>query len=189
MSHNNSQGNIWYAGSPSKTPKINICILLKNNKASRSPDLKLKMDLMAGVIKMQLNTFGYNPQLAGFNYSIVPTPNGLVLKFSGYSQKIEEFTLKVLNRIKNDEISESSFKVYKDTLIQVKKNAQFDKPFNQVLELIKVALVENTWAQETLLSSLAPISYTQLSEFTKHLLSSAKMEMLVVGNMDQGSAR
>ncbi|KAJ9050034.1 metalloprotease [Entomophthora muscae] len=147
------------------------------------------MDLMAGIVKMQLKTFVYNPQLAGLTYNIVSTADGLVLVFSGYSQKIEKFTLKVLNLIKNVEISESSFKVYKDIYIQDNINAQFDAPYKHAMQRINVALVENAWAKETLLSSLAPISHVQLSKFTKHLLSSAKMEMLVIGNIDQGSAR
>ncbi|KAJ9089930.1 metalloprotease [Entomophthora muscae] len=171
MLHNKSQGILWYAGNPTKTPKVYIYMLLKNNKASRSPDLKLKMDLMAGAIEMQLKAFRYNPQLAGLVYSINPTSSGLLLKFSGYSQKIEEFTLKVLNLIKNIEISGSSFKLYKDKLIQDKKNAQFIEPLEHALQLISVALVENMWAQETLLSSLSPISLPQISKFTKHLLS------------------
>ncbi|KAJ9081352.1 metalloprotease [Entomophthora muscae] len=189
MLRNKSQGILWYAGNPTKTPKVYIYMLLKNNMASRSSNLNVKMDLMAGIVEMQLKAFEYNAKLAGLDYSINPSSSGLLLKFSGYNHKIEEFTLKVLNLIKNIELSESSFKVYKDKLMQDKKNAQFIDPLKHALQLIAVALVENTWAQETLLLSLAPISHPQLSKFTKYLLSSAKMEMLVVGNMDEGSAK
>ncbi|KAJ9089927.1 metalloprotease [Entomophthora muscae] len=188
MLRNNSQAILWYAGNPTKTPKVNIYMLLKNNMASRSPDLKVKMDLMAGIVEMQLNAFGYNARLAGLTYSIVSTANGLVLTFSGYNQKMEPFISDVLNRIKEIELSESAFKVYKAKRIQDIENAQFDMPAAQGLQLTKIAMVESTWTREMQLSALPTISYPQLSEFTKHLLGSAKLEMLVVGNLDRHSA-
>ncbi|KAJ9089918.1 metalloprotease [Entomophthora muscae] len=184
---NTSQCILWHAGNPTKTPKVTVHMLLKNSMATRTPDLFAKLNLMVGVIDMQLNVFAYNAQLADLSYNLIPTSNGLVLKFYGYNQKMELFISDILDRIKNIEISESAFKVYKKGFIRDAENTYFDTPANQGLQILKVALIENAWTWEMLLSALAPITHSQLSEFTKHMLSSAKLEMLVVGNMDQNS--
>ncbi|KAJ9089924.1 metalloprotease [Entomophthora muscae] len=189
MLHNDSQGILWHAGNPTKAPKARLYILLKNTKFNRSPKMLAHTKLVINILKMQLKAFVSNAQMTDLSYDIVTTANGLKLEFSGYSQKIETFISDVLNRIKNIEISESSFKLCKDNTIQEIENSQYRPLLDLSVELRNASLLENTWSQEMLLLPLAHISQHQLSKFAEQLLGSAKLEILVVGNLDECSAR
>lgn len=171
-----------------KSPRSNLYLALHNKLANQSPKESLLSSLLTGMINKQLNSYAYPANLAGLNYSIYTTERGLTVNLSGYSQKQTILLERIITALKAPEMDQQRFDILKNKFQQNLVNAKKQQPFHQVLAELKRSLVERRWTNEQKLEALAPLTLSDLTEFSKHFLQNLRLTLLAQGNISQDEA-
>ncbi|MCF7971861.1 MAG: insulinase family protein [Methylococcaceae bacterium] len=174
---------VWHQLDTSfNVPRSNLFLALHSPIANKSPRDALLSSLLASTLTKQLNSYAYPASLAGLQYSIYATERGLSIALSGYDQKQPALLERIIDALKNPEITENHFTILKNRLQQGLSNAQKQQPFQQILADIKRLLVENRWTDEQKLVALNTITEQDLQEFSALFLQQLQPTLLIQGN-------
>ena len=171
-----------------KAPRSSLYLALHSKQANQSPKQALLSALLTGMINKQLNSYAYPANLAGLNYSIYTTERGLTISLSGYSQKQAVLLERIIAALKKPEMQQQRFDILKNKFQQDLHNAKKQQPFHQVLGELKRSLVERRWTNEQKLAALAPLTLSDLTNFSKHFLQNLRITLLAQGNISQDEA-
>ncbi len=168
-----------------QTPKAQIIVLL-NSKQSQSLNDLSAAKLYAAYISNQLNEELYPALMAGLDYNISASEQGLSIAISGYSDKQEILLHKLIHAVAKPQWDQDRFELIKQQLIRQKNNAKRDYPFRQVLSFFYTVL-EGRWSPTDQAQAMENIDMEQLKMFSKDFVSVFNARVLVAGNHDQNS--
>jgi len=187
---NTSLGKIYYApdfkfGVPEiswyfeiKTPQIN----------AQDPSLAALAELYVKSLKEALNKFTYDASMAGLNYAIERKEDGMRLHIYGYNENAPRLFERILQEIKALNVSEASYKTYKETLLRNYLNAARDSPLTQSVEVFKSFLYQRFSTQKQLAAAIRKITFEKFKAYLASVFKQVYVEGIMYGNMTQEQA-
>ncbi len=182
--------SLWYQQDEQfGIPKAVFMLSLEIPDARGTAKKAVSLSLLTNLIKDQLNAWSYPAQLAGLSYSISPTMEGLSLFVYGYDEKQSVLLEKVLAALKNPELPEARFQLYKQKLQRNLSNQALERPYIQILGERSRRLLSPSWSPAQKLQALEPLTREELQTYASHLFEQLEVRVLAYGNITAKEAR
>lgn len=124
----------------------------------------------------------YQAELAGIHYHLYAHQGGITLQLSGYSEKQHLLLAKLLTRLKNIQVTQAHFTVFKQQLLKHWQNSDKNKPISQLFATLSTVMQPNNPTSKALAQALNQISFSQYQHFTKQLFQQVTLTVLIHGN-------
>lgn len=153
-----------------------------------SPRHSVLTQLYCSVLRDSLVEFSYYAEVAGLNYSLENTSEGLTLIVSGYNDKISRLLQTITERMVSLAVKPDRFKVLKEQMSRSLKNFEQEAPYQHSVYWFSYLTQEKLWSHAEKLDVLEAITPQDVAEFFPLLLSDLHIETLVHGNMEESDA-
>jgi insulysin len=120
---------------------------------------------------------------AGYTGSFMTTGKGIVLGFSGYTDKLEVFAQEYMGRLKSLDLSEIEFKNIKDELITKIENRKFSKAYELGLESVELIRDPTRFSPARLVPTLKSLTLQDMKQFAQNLVPQAFVVGYGFGNV------
>ncbi len=187
----NDSGKIYFAPDDSYfMPQIFLTFEIKTPsiKASSAESMVLA-DLYIKNALEALSAYTYPATMAGLDFHIQRTDNGLLIAIDGYSDKADDLFLDLVKELKAFRPDEHQFKVYKDMLLRQYQNFALEKPLSQAAELLKDALFKHYVTEKQKTAAIRKITFKKFEDFAATLFNTTYVEGLMYGNMLKTQAK
>ena len=174
---------LWYKQSTDfSSPKGSINIQIGSPVAGNSIEHFAQQKLLAALLADQLNEMAYVAQEAGLSYAVSAQQHGLTVKVSGFSQRQQLLLDKILTAVTAPVFDQKRFSNIKSEFVRGLQNANKRKPYNVLVEELRVLVYEKGWNSQQLLSAIEPVSLSGLKNYYQQLMAENYLEVLVYGN-------
>ncbi|KAF9579675.1 Insulinase (Peptidase M16), partial [Lunasporangiospora selenospora] len=171
-------------------PKVHLYFQIRSPVSSSTPRNKLKSMLFAELIQDNLSESAYAAQVAGLNFSVASTNEGLVIKVEGYNDKAALLLNTVVEQMKTFDIDPSRFSRVKDLVQRNERNRDQENPRTHAEYFMTYLNEDRQWTYHELLDELdqEDITLDEMKQFHRELLSRLHIEGLIHGNMNATEA-
>ena len=179
-------GKIWFQQDfRFETPKAHLTFRINTPQVYSSPRNAVLSQLYTDAISEGLNEFGYPVRLAGLEYSINVNKKGIILTFSGYSDRILELIKKVSGRLKEITIDKKTFNTLKEVRARRYQNFHFQQPFQQAFYYRSLLLEGRKFSIMDYEKAIKKISLNDVKKFADKIYDRIYIEGLAYGNLRQ----
>ncbi|WP_081869990.1 insulinase family protein [Endozoicomonas numazuensis] len=165
-----------------EVPRANVRIKVSTEKASRTEDDVIQLQLYRTLLSRSLNEYGYPAKEAGLNYGLNSGREGLTITLSGYQDKQGLLLEDILKAIKQFNPDKAEFDQEKALLIRRVKNKQFQPPYRLGMDRLSQDLYPNYRNDQVLLAAAEKVKLSDVKQYAKDFYRSIFIEMLVHGN-------
>ena len=181
---------LWYQQDEQfGVPKAVFMLALEMPDARSTAKKAVSLSLLADLVKDELNAWSYPAQLAGLSYSISPTMEGLTLFIYGYDEKQSVLLEKVLAALKNPELPEDRFRLYKEKFKRNLANQALEAPYNQIMGERIRRLLSPSWSPGQKLKALELLTREELKTYAGQLFDQVETKVLAYGNITAKEAQ
>jgi len=179
-------GKIWFQQDfRFETPKAHLTFRINTPQVYSSPRNAVLSQLYTDAISEGLNEFGYPVRLAGLEYGINVDKKGIILTFSGYSDRILELIKKVSGRLKGITIDKKTFNALKEVRARLYQNFHFQQPFQQAFYYRSLLLEGRKFSIMDYEKAIKKISLNDVKKFADKIYDRIYIEGLAYGNLRQ----
>ncbi|CAI5528346.1 unnamed protein product [Closterium sp. Naga37s-1] len=164
-------------------PKAVLFMQIASPEAYTSPRSALLTRLFASLLQDALNAYAYDAEIAGLNYSIVPSVHGIQISAWGYSHKLLLLVAKIIDRLVTYTVDADRFHVIKEKEQREFENFRYDQPYAQALYSTSLLLAHRRWHFSDYLAALPALQPEHLAAFLPSLLSHVSLELFASGNI------
>ncbi|KAK1840286.1 a-pheromone processing metallopeptidase ste23 [Colletotrichum chrysophilum] len=164
-------------------PKANLFIAFRNPSIYSTAENAVKARLFTDLVRDALESYSYDAKLAGLHYSVTLDARGLLLKLSGYNDKMAVLLEEVLMTMRYLGIKDERFDIIKERLSRGYNNQELRQPFHQVSDYTTWLNSERHYVVEESLTELPNITSEDVRQFRKQMLSHMHIESYVHGNL------
>lgn len=161
-----------------KTPQIEI------GNASKV----VLADLYVKSLTELLNRFSYNARQAGLDFSIERADYGLQIVIWGYSQNAHLLLEEILKQLKNVNVSEQRFSIFKESLSRQYQNAAKEPPLTQAIALMKSGIFKRYTLDKQKVLAISKVTYEKFNDYVGKLYNQVYVEGMLYGNMKKDQA-
>ena len=180
---------LWYYPEHDFTaPRAHVLISLKVPDVQTDPTQRVLARLYARSINEALNTYSYPASLAGLNYRLAATSEGLEIAVSGYFDKLPVLLEQVFSEMKNMDVSSDEFGRYQASLKRSLENNLKARPYQRTLAELKNWLIDPSFSDIELLPVVGEVSLEQLNTFAEQLGTDISVTTYVHGTLSQENA-
>lgn len=170
-------------------PKVNIHFRFTAPMAAANPSNLVKSMLYVALVKDALNEETYAAQMAGLEYTLDSSINGIQLTIRGYNDKAHLLLEKVIHTMRNLQVEPDRFVRIRDQIERTHRNAYLANPSQHASYHIQVIHEEKMWNFMERLDALEFVTTPEeIQLFYPEMLARLHVEGLVHGNMDRGQA-
>ncbi len=175
--------SLWHLlDSTFNVPKADLYFTLLSPVAREGAAATAGLNLYAEMVSDELNQTLYDAGMAGLNARIYAHQRGISVRTSGFNDKIDLLSTLIAETLRSPTLSPSRFErvlqAYKEQL----KNAEKDKPYNQLFRVGYEQLMHDPSLRE--LQKVANnYSLEQLSALIERLFQSAELRVMSHGNL------
>jgi insulysin len=164
-------------------PKASLNICLRTPLAYVTPRCAVMTQLYCSLVQDSLNEYSYDADLAGLSYALSSDSLGLSITVVGYNDKMALLLEKLLSHMKDFELKESRFDIYKERYARSYKNWGFKQPFNQVGHYKAWVHSDRFWTTDNYATELDSVHLQDLQTFVPQLLQQFHIEIFAYGNL------
>ncbi|KAK1090410.1 metalloprotease, partial [Friedmanniomyces endolithicus] len=164
-------------------PRATIHVSLRTPLHNASPLNAMTAQLYKELVEDSLIEYSYDAELAGLEYSIAPTTDGLDVVVSGYNDKMPVLLEKVLLTMRDLEVKQERFDVIKERVGRGFRNLEYTEPFRQIGTYSRWIVKEKGWLPEQMLEDLEGLTSQDIRVFYPQMLKQMHIELLAHGNM------
>ncbi len=124
----------------------------------------------------------YQAELAGIHYHLYAHQGGVTVQVSGYSENQHLLLNKLLQRLKNHQVSEAHFNLFKTQLIKYWQNSEKSKSISQLFAALSSVMQPNNPSSKLLANAMSQVTFEQYQEFSQQLFKQVTLEVLIHGN-------
>ena len=168
-----------------ETPKAHLTFRINTSQVYSSPRNAVLSQLYTDAISEGLNEFGYPVRLAGLEYGINVDKKGIILTFSGYSDRILELIKKVSGRLKEITIDKKTFNTLKEVRARRYQNFHFQQPFQQAFYYRSLLLEGRKFSIMDYEKAIKKISLNDVKKFADKIYDRIYIDGLAYGNLRQ----
>ena len=170
-------------------PKGSASISLRSPLAGDSPEHVVQTELLARMVRENLNEFSYPAQLAGLNYQVSRSGRGIVLRVSGFNDKQALLLERMLNALRNPQLTPELFARIAFEYRRALADSKQRPPYELLISDLNNVLYRQQWPDSELLAAMDKVTLDQVREFAPRLLAQLDVDMLVFGNYTETDAR
>ena len=171
-----------------KTPRADFFFSVRSPNANDTPRHSVLTSLYVDLVRDQLNEFAYPAMLAGLEYSLYKHIRGFSVRISGYSDKQDLLLQRIVGVLREPDIDEERFSIYKEQFTRRLQNAKQDRPYSQTMSEVTTLLLRPSWTEEQQLAALAPLTADDLRRFVPQLHEEVEVIALSHGKSDERAA-
>jgi insulysin len=171
-----------------RLPKAFYGVYIKSSIGSIDPITINCMSLYIELLKDSLNEYAYSASLAGIDYSIDRNYNGIILKFAGFSDKLNVIFDTVTDRLLNFQFSPARFETLKEVYVRNLKNFNGQGLYNILNHHYLVVGAEKSWSIEDFLATADQVTFEMVESKVKQFFSSIFFESFLHGNVNKAKA-
>ncbi|KAI8912435.1 Metalloenzyme, LuxS/M16 peptidase-like protein [Gorgonomyces haynaldii] len=172
-----------------KIPKAAIYLEIISPLAYQDVRSCVLTRLFTELLKDALNEFSYAAELAGLDYSLTNTPEGMVLTLNGFSNKIHLLADQFILKMKQAEFSELQFHRIKERLNKSYHNWFLESPASQATYFVTFLLQDTLYHAQRKIQVLEHLTLQDLNAFVPQLLSKMFIQGFVHGNLHKQKVR
>lgn len=146
-------------------------------------------DLYERWITETLSSESYPATVAGLNYEIKRSENGLTIQIDGYSENATVLLDTILKKLLEATPTKESYATVRASLLNKYQDAAMDSPYEQAMESAQSLLYKYFSTDQQKAVALRRITFEKFQQFTAHLFDEIFVEGLLYGNMDREQAR
>lgn len=171
-------------------PKSYVNISILTPEAYASPIAVVQSRLYSEIVEDALNEFAYDAEVAGLNYNLRNSINGLRLTIAGFSHKLPVLARRVAEMMKKtiSTFGEERFRLIKDRILLEYKNWNNSQPFRFAMYNINYMLKPTRWHNDDKLAVIGKVGPEDMRQFGSKLFNNAFVETLVHGNASSEDA-
>jgi len=124
----------------------------------------------------------YEAELAGIHYHLYAHQGGVTVQISGYSENQHLLLSKLLARLKNHQVTEDHFTLFKQQLVKHWKNSDKSKSIAQLFATLSSVMQPNNPSSKSLSLALDQVNFTEYQRFSEQLFQQVTLEVLIHGN-------
>lgn len=167
-----------------KEPKIYWSFEFRTPQVIASEPSKVVMaDLFVKSITETLNQLSYTAKLGGLNYEVNLEPNGISVILDGYNENALILFEKILEALKNEQMTKEDFALYKDILLRKYLNFNLEMPIMQALEYFRQIIYKQYTSEKQKAFSIRKVNYDQYNNYQKQLFQQVYIQGMLYGNM------
>lgn len=187
----NEKGKIYFAKDTQfLIPKVGWIFEIKTPEINSNDPSKVVLgDLFIKTVKEALNTLSYPAQIAGLNYEMSRSDDGINLSIEGYSENASKLLESILQNLQNSSIQENQFNIYKDYQLREYQNAAKESPLQQASEVIKSIIYKRFSSSQQKGQALQKVTFNQFQNYLQNVLSKVYIQGVLYGNMTEENAK
>ena len=172
-------------------PKVNVIALLQTSLACESPESSVLAALWVQILNEHATEFTYLASMASLHCSFSVARKGIEIHVSGYNDKSSVLVGRILDAIGAlaERLDEGLFERMKDKIEKQYKGFFQSPPYQHAMYAGDLSLETCKWSIEDKLQALERIRMAQVISFSRRLLDSFRLEMLVHGNCTPDEAK
>ncbi|KAG6546103.1 hypothetical protein Mapa_012509 [Marchantia paleacea] len=179
-----NMSTLWYKPDTKfRTPKARIVFQLNCPEANSTPEASALTRIFTEMLLDYLNAYAYSAAIAGLNYSISPTMDGLIVSVHGYNSKLMDLAQKIVHVIANFEVKEDRFIIMKEMVLKAHLNCQFDQPLHQANYSRNFLLFNKFWHVTDYLDAMPKLTAEHMRQMLPRILSRVFVECFISGNI------
>jgi len=132
--------------------------------------------------------FSYDATMAGFNFNIKQTENGILIVIDGYNDNSSLLLEAILKKLKTGPISEAAFTLYKDNLQREYLNFAKDTPLAQATDQFKSVIYKFYSANQQKARAIQEVTFNLYNESIAKLFNQTFVEGILYGNLTEQQA-
>ena len=169
-------------------PKADIYLRLNSIQANVSPQASVASQIIADLIKDQLNTQTYPALLAGLSYDVYRTLSGITVVASGYSQTVPQLADLLVQALSTPKIAPERFELIRQDRIRDLNNQTLDAPYERLMRRLPNAMIQGYWSKEEQLEEVESLTLADTLAHWNKLLADTGVDILTHGNLTQAQA-
>ena len=169
-------------------PRAQVLISIKVPEIKDSAEQRVLARLYARTVTEALNTYSYPASLAGLNYRLSATSDGLEIAVGGYFDKLPVLLEQIFTEMKNMDISGEEFNRYQASLIRALENNLKARPYQRTLADLKNWIIEPSFSDTDLLPVVKSATKEALEQFAAQLGNTLSVTTYVHGTLSAESA-
>ena len=169
-------------------PKVYLKMKFFNPLAYSDPKHMNLAALLERTFEDIFDEFSYSASLADLFYEIDSIRDSIVVQVQGFSDKLSEFVLHLLQQLVTLRVKKSRFAVLKERLRQYLLNQKEGGLQRLAQRSTDRVLWERSWSLDERLAHLHDLKDEDLQEFVGQFFSRTFVDMLFLGNMRQSEA-
>ncbi|KAI1157274.1 peptidase M16 inactive domain-containing protein [Nemania serpens] len=169
-------------------PKASLNARMRNPIIYASVKNLVIAKLFTDLVRDALEEYSYDAELAGLQYNINLDSRGLLVKVSGYNDKLAVLLKQVLITMHDLVVEDNRFDVIKERLTREYKNCELQEPFKQVGDYISWLTSEHGHIVGQLSAELPAITAEDVRSFHRQLISQSYIEAYAHGNLYEEDA-
>lgn len=179
----NNKFHVWFKQDDQfEVPKGIIEVRLTSPIFTKSIENSLYSGLLTNLIEDELTDISYYAALVGLHYKIFSLSSGIIVRVSGYNDKLAVLLEQILIKIKNYKPKPDRFDVIKEKLTQDYKNSGYEGPYIQAgsyfMTLINDGVYSRTEKYDLLKSD--KLTNRDLSHFISEIWSEGVFGQIVI---------
>ncbi|WP_051234845.1 insulinase family protein [Marinimicrobium agarilyticum] len=179
-----SRLKVWFQWDNSfEVPKTSMRLRLKLPAVAASAQGAARAELLAMLVRDQLNEFAYPAQLAGLEFSLQPNTRGLDIEIFGYSGRQNLLLTKIVEALRRGRFEPDRFIDQKSKLQRRWRNEALAEPYGVIARQIPRLHFSPYWLGVDKLEALEGTDLEALHAFADNLLDDAELEALLYGNL------
>lgn len=172
-----------------RLPKGSTSLSIRSPIASDTAEHVVKSELLARMVRENLNEFSYPAQLAGLSYQVSRNGRGFVLRVSGFNDKQPLLLERMLNALRHPQLTPDLFARIAFEYRRSLADSNQRPPYELLVSDLGDVLYRDEWTDNELLAAMDKVTLDQLKQFAGEVLARLDVNMLVYGNYTEADAR
>lgn len=172
-----------------KRPKLYLAARIRYPRSHFSLKDAVMRDFYTAAVRESLNEILYTSSLAGLDFSIGNSLEGITLQVSGYNDAADTLLNIVLPYLNTIKLGEDRFASVKDSLVRNLKNFEREQPWSIARTRSRQIFWKHFYSPEEKLPVAEAVTLRSLRRYAKRLFSRGFLEVLVYGNCTAEKAR
>jgi insulysin len=165
-------------------PKANVYIEVRTPIAYQSAKNCMLTRLYSDLLKDCLNEFAYFAEVAGLNFNLENTTDGIILSLYGYNDKLHVLMSEICTKMASFPIDEFHFHRVKDATLRKLKGWYHEAPYSHATYFMSGFTQEKLFTTDEKLLALTPITLQDVKSFYRSILDHCHIECFVHGNVN-----
>ncbi|XP_066298938.1 nardilysin-like [Branchiostoma lanceolatum] len=176
------QSRLWYRPDTKfHQPKAYVHFYLKSPLIGRTPQSVVLLDLFLNLLAQNLTAVAYDADVAQLSYKFVAEDSGMVIKLSGFNEKLPLLFETIVDYMADFSVSEEMFQAVKTQLRRSYYNHVI-KPM-QLVRDVRLSILEKTkWTTLDKRQAMRPLEREDVLQFVDQFRRKLYVEGLVQGN-------
>ena len=187
---NNDKAKIFYRHDPRfKAPKATVMLRIETPTVYATAKDSVLSELYVNAIDESFNEYRYMAEMAGLSFSIHKDKKGIMLIFSGYSNKLLFFANTLTHRLKTLKLSQNTYLRLKDNLQRRYDNFAYSPPYQQGFYYAMASMEPHRFMIDDYKRLLPELKLDDLLAYCAHLYDKTHLQGIISGDIDPNKAK